>query len=604
MVGKSSLAVLIAGFIGLGLLAGAGSVAAAGIVNTKHNLSVSGPGTVKSTSETQVCVFCHTPHNASPATPLWGHVQSGQTYTLYNSSTMTSAVGQPDGVSKLCLSCHDGTVAIGSIVTGMVSMTGVDAQGRLLASSSANFTANLSNDHPVSFTPGINPELSTPGSTDLVQYKSGKLQCTSCHNPHDNTNGYFLVKPNDDGTYGSQICLSCHAKKIGWSTGIHRNNNSPTKLYNGKTVALNACASCHKVHGAQQGVRLLKGDDATGAATEEAVCYNCHNGTVASDKKTEFAKTYKHPVTSTTGVHDAAESYKSGDPAKTARHAECADCHDPHAALNAAPPLASGAPSGGLENVSGVGVDYTGVPAWGSPAFVQKSQVTKEFELCFKCHSSYNYGVAPPTSPSLGQAQTNLAVEFNPANASYHNIGVPGAARKASGKGIYLLGMNASTILTCSSCHGSNSATIANSTVPTAVHASTNAFILKAPFSTTTGSTTASNNDLCFKCHDRGTYGGGTNTSPSATGFSDGSKNLHNLGGRVGQKHRVACVACHSAVPHGYNRARLLVKYNEPAPYNSGSRLVLYITDSQVAARSGVWDQNDAACWTNGRADH
>ncbi|VAX19401.1 Cytochrome c family protein, partial [hydrothermal vent metagenome] len=33
--------------------------------NTKHNLSVSGPGTVKASTETRVCVFCHTPHQAN-----------------------------------------------------------------------------------------------------------------------------------------------------------------------------------------------------------------------------------------------------------------------------------------------------------------------------------------------------------------------------------------------------------------------------------------------------------------------------------------------------------------------------------------------------------
>ena len=45
----------------------------AGVGNTKHNLSVSGPGPAQATSETEICIFCHTPHNASPGTPLWNH---------------------------------------------------------------------------------------------------------------------------------------------------------------------------------------------------------------------------------------------------------------------------------------------------------------------------------------------------------------------------------------------------------------------------------------------------------------------------------------------------------------------------------------------------
>jgi len=40
-----------------------------GIAKTKHNLSVTGPGAIKATTETQICVFCHTPHGAFYAFP-------------------------------------------------------------------------------------------------------------------------------------------------------------------------------------------------------------------------------------------------------------------------------------------------------------------------------------------------------------------------------------------------------------------------------------------------------------------------------------------------------------------------------------------------------
>ena len=63
------------------------------VASTPHNLSVDGPGTAKATSETQVCVFCHTPHGAtnSPGTPLWNRSLSGQTYTTYSSSSLDAA---------------------------------------------------------------------------------------------------------------------------------------------------------------------------------------------------------------------------------------------------------------------------------------------------------------------------------------------------------------------------------------------------------------------------------------------------------------------------------------------------------------------------------
>src|SRR4029077_11329544 len=91
----------------------------ADVRNTKHNLSASGPGTLKATTETQVCVFCHTPHGATQGvTPLWNRQLSSQTHTAYTSSSLDAnaiqgSLDQPGGSSKLCLSCHDGTLAIG-----------------------------------------------------------------------------------------------------------------------------------------------------------------------------------------------------------------------------------------------------------------------------------------------------------------------------------------------------------------------------------------------------------------------------------------------------------------------------------------------------------
>ena len=40
------------------------------ILFSKHDLSMFGPGPVRSLEESEVCIFCHTPHNASPAAPV------------------------------------------------------------------------------------------------------------------------------------------------------------------------------------------------------------------------------------------------------------------------------------------------------------------------------------------------------------------------------------------------------------------------------------------------------------------------------------------------------------------------------------------------------
>jgi hypothetical protein len=142
----------------------------ANISATKHNLSTGGPGTVKATTENQICVFCHTPHGAEQnIAPLWNRALSSETYSPYTSSSLDSEdilgelIGQPGGASKLCLSCHDGTLAIGSVTnspgsgTGSaISISGAGAGGAMPAGSGAttgftrNLGTNLTNDHPIS----------------------------------------------------------------------------------------------------------------------------------------------------------------------------------------------------------------------------------------------------------------------------------------------------------------------------------------------------------------------------------------------------------------------------------------------------------------------
>ncbi|MEK7757632.1 MAG: hypothetical protein AAB385_10520, partial [Planctomycetota bacterium] len=41
------------------------------VSETVHNLSASGPGRIRAPSESQVCIFCHAPHNTGGVRPLW-----------------------------------------------------------------------------------------------------------------------------------------------------------------------------------------------------------------------------------------------------------------------------------------------------------------------------------------------------------------------------------------------------------------------------------------------------------------------------------------------------------------------------------------------------
>lgn len=177
----------------------------------------------------ELCVVCHTPHNSDLTVadaPLWNHETSTVTdYNLYSSATFDSEggldIGQPDGSSKLCLSCHDGTVGLenfGGVGTNINLMTGNRRIGDDGEAASPG-SAGLSNDHPISFTwnaadAGLWATSDASGITggttiDADMLFSGKMQCASCHDVHNSNNvPGLLVKDNT----GSGLCLTCHKK--------------------------------------------------------------------------------------------------------------------------------------------------------------------------------------------------------------------------------------------------------------------------------------------------------------------------------------------------------------------------------------------------------
>lgn len=186
----------------------------------KHNLSSdnTGPGVTYKADiagsdyrKDQVCVYCHTPHNAGK-TALWHRNDYGRTFGHYSSTSLvidnpsvkaTSDYREPTGSSRLCLSCHDGLTALGDVTTGSAIEfpVGFDTIGGL-----AKFDATKvkSGHHPVSFiyNAGVLGALATKGigtyklPTDAsvpagVKAKvrldrSQRMQCTTCHDPHQN----------------------------------------------------------------------------------------------------------------------------------------------------------------------------------------------------------------------------------------------------------------------------------------------------------------------------------------------------------------------------------------------------------------------------------
>ena len=157
-----------------------------------------------STAGKEICEPCHTPHGAANnvQAPLWNHTNTTtSSFQVYTSPTLNATVGQPDGESIACLSCHDGSVALDSFggKSGSTKMSGSKLVG-----------TDMRDDHPISFLYSAGGAgLKTGNSVSNLLF-SGKVQCASCHDVHNGGTGTtnLLVMSN----VGSVLCLTCHNK--------------------------------------------------------------------------------------------------------------------------------------------------------------------------------------------------------------------------------------------------------------------------------------------------------------------------------------------------------------------------------------------------------
>lgn len=211
-------------------------IGTAQIKNSKHDLSYGSTATIKTTTTTytEVCVFCHTPHSTSSTSLLWNRTASSATYSVYSSSTMEQTVPQPGAVSKNCLSCHDGTIGLASVVNNPGSGAGTapafGGTGKIDTASYTGLGTNLTNDHPVGFV--YNTSRSTDGDLRTETVTGSKvtveatsptrkltlygtaaanatLECGSCHDPHGVTGVSSFMRVSNSN---SELCLTCHIK--------------------------------------------------------------------------------------------------------------------------------------------------------------------------------------------------------------------------------------------------------------------------------------------------------------------------------------------------------------------------------------------------------
>ena len=191
----------------------------------------------------EICRVCHVPHDHSQAAQrytnglLWNHGVSSATYTMYDnawSDTLTGAQSaQPDGPSKLCLGCHDGTVAIDTFdkyAGGTIWFDGT-ATGYSTGYKVPGFmdggNLDLRGTHPlaIAFPAGeIGTEFNDPsvaawigGETVASTMSSGKMHCSTCHDVHSQNiaAGSHLLRAAQtvaQGGVASGLCLTCHIK--------------------------------------------------------------------------------------------------------------------------------------------------------------------------------------------------------------------------------------------------------------------------------------------------------------------------------------------------------------------------------------------------------
>jgi predicted CxxxxCH...CXXCH cytochrome family protein len=434
-----------------------------------------------------------------------------------------------------------------------------------------------------------------------------------------------------DHSGGTGVCASCHQSALTKAAGLpdagattpaingtafsasahDYASFNPTSAFSDRSIFAANCSKCHQSEPAQASKQTStqKFDlhastvssltDPLGAATvaqlEERFCYRCHShatdaiggtrkakdGRDVYDAKAvsaaaeavygDMQKAYGHKVGSYSGLHrpNPADETRTYLGTAANKHVECGDCHDPHAAKAGARSGATLAPA--LTGATGVtvttwGANWAGVTTWAQGTTAALPDATAEWQLCFKCHSSAN-GNWAGMGGTAAAAFTDLALEFNPNNNSYHPViqALPSTGNRRLATGALTGGWTPGAVMTCSDCHGTDTAGAHGP------HGSAVKWML-SPNTTATKYTnwpytTAAGNGGSTGTLVRGT---GTTTAPSGGVFC---LSCHTWAGggaahtQRGTSHGLACVGCHIRVPHGARTVRLLTGPNAPARY-------------------------------------
>lgn len=504
--------------------------------------------------------------------------KSGYHHYIYNSYTGYPHAAPTNDTQKVCLQCH----VDHNIFRPEVNPANTGALG----GRAANLRVDIVGADPVKGT-------TTPGTgtnqyvrTDFVGNSTNGGLCTSCHK---------AVITKSTNQQSSSTTTTPIIDVAAYYASMH-NYSAPSKKFKDGSQFKANCSKCHNAQNNEPSPNFT--DVATHDSSNRSLlgalggtpystyagnfCYRCHSqiddaigGTKKSANRNDWYgaftnmsarstviyktvnKTYNHPVSNyTTSRHKPVET-AAADFSGTNRHVTCNDCHNPHAATRA-------------NAISGTsGIDPTNSTAGAAPASYSMITVTDpdhQYKVCFKCHTNW---------AGYGTGTTNLAVDFNTANDSFHWVEKDKytyTVNSGTGKGIwknaqfnlsavptqgtktYVQVMMPRTGITydnatlrtlalrCSDCHGSNGAD-GGVTVPEGPHGSTIANILKvpagSPYTTWNASTSSLTGDTwCLNCHD---------PTFANSGFRPSEGHLYGGSG----KHQRACQYCHLAIPHG-----------------------------------------------------
>lgn len=270
------------------VLAGGPKVSAMG---NKHNLSAQNISVthhavddpINNPGGQQICIFCHTPHSSSSQGPLWNRKDTTQVFARYTSNTLQirslavagyDSAWQPNGSSRLCLSCHDGVTPLGGVINsgqnGDIQMLGGNSISQADVASFHPSTNKMKNGHhPVSFVYATAFDYKTQSGTiiglqptfgpfrlpnavsmegkvklqDSKRDKRGWMQCTTCHDAHQNMGNdvstypattrkitpFWVYSAATAVTAHDTVCTSCHTSLgVPYNVGVGGANPWPT----------------------------------------------------------------------------------------------------------------------------------------------------------------------------------------------------------------------------------------------------------------------------------------------------------------------------------------------------------------------------------------